>query len=155
MENERSRPDLHRRSPLAHVRVAEDNVKTAITTGIGVRLVARVHDRPTIHRVDADEHAEEIGALRNLIDARLTGGALGFDAHFAGAGKNLPCNQKWKNAGDNSIPWNVAAHQIIVVATVAVTEEVGVVLVKANFLAGFEFLVPPTRAFREDAFARF
>jgi hypothetical protein len=64
-------------------------VEPSILAGIGVRLIPRVHQRASIHRVDADQDAEEIGALRNLKHTGLTRRALRFNPHLAGAGKNL------------------------------------------------------------------
>ena len=71
IENERCSPDFHRRSPLAHVRVAEDDVKPPITARVHMRLVTGINQRAVIHRVNAHQHAEKIRALRDLINAWL------------------------------------------------------------------------------------
>src|SRR5437762_3055121 len=57
--------------------------------------------RPPVHRVDANDHAEKIRALRNLINARLTRSAFSFHAHFAGAGENLARDQKWQDRAED------------------------------------------------------
>src|SRR5438270_5437498 len=114
-------------------------METAITTRVHVRFVAGVDERTAIHRVDADDHAEKIRALRNLINSRLTRTALAFDAHLSGAGENLAGDQERQNGADDAVPRHIAPHEIVVVATVTVPEEVGVVLVKANFLPARQF----------------
>src|SRR5262249_59000021 len=100
-----------------------------------VRLVAGIDERSAIHGVDADYDAEEICALRNLIKARLTRRAFAFHAHFAGAGENLAGNQKRHDRADDSVPRTFPPRQVLILATVAVPEKVGVVFVKANLLA--------------------
>ncbi len=88
-EHQRGRAHLQGGGDLAHVRVADDDVETPVTAAVGVRFVARVDERAAVHRVDADDHAEEIRPLRNLVQARLTGDALRLDAHLARARENL------------------------------------------------------------------
>src|SRR5215207_5021551 len=101
-----------------------------------MRLIARVDQRPTIHRIDAYHHAEEIGTLRNLIDSRIPLAALTFNSHFPRAGENLASDKKRQDARDDPIPWDIAGHQVIVMATVAVAGKIGVVLVKTDLVAG-------------------
>src|SRR5207244_13641438 len=134
-EHELDRADFQGGCPFAHVPVAENDVKSAIATGIDVRFVAGVDERTPIHGVDADDHAEEIGALRDLKKSRLTRTAFAFYAHFAGARKNLARNQKRQNRRNDAIPRHIALHEVIVVTAVAVPEEIRVVFVEANFLA--------------------
>ena len=153
IEHERGRPDFHRRRPFTHVRVAQDNVEASITAGIDMRFVAGIDERPPVHRVDADDDAKKIRALRNLIYTGLTRRALGFDAHFSGSGKNLACDQKRQDSGHELVPRHIAAHQVIVVATVAVPDKVGVVFVKTNLAPGWKFRVSTPRALGQDAFA--
>ncbi len=128
-------------------------MEAPITACIDVRFVARVDERPPVHRVDAHEHAEKIRALRNLIHAGLTRRALRFDAHFSGSGKNLARDQKRQDAGNEPVPRHIPAHQVVVVTTVAVPDKVGVVFVKANLAPGRKFRVSTPRALGEDAFA--
>ena len=155
IEHERSRADFQGGRPLAHVGVAQDHVKAPVTAGIDMRFVARVDQRPAIHRVDADHHAEKICALRNLINSRLTRSAFSLHAHFAGASENLTGNQERQNRADDPVPRHIALHQIIVVAAVAVSEEIGVVFVEADFLTLRQLQIPPPRAFSENPLARF
>src|SRR5262249_10505664 len=81
--------------------------------------------------------------------------AFAFDAHFAGAGENLAGNEERQNAGDDPITRNIAAHQVVGVATVAVARIIGVVLVYADLVAGRCFLISATCPLREDTLARF
>ena len=104
-------------------------MEPAVATGVGVRLIAGVDKRPAVHGVDAYEHAEEIGALRNLINAQLADRTFGFDAHFAGPRKDLARDEERQNTRYDSIPGQVAAHQKVVVTTITVSDEIGVVFV--------------------------
>src|SRR5437763_15594184 len=101
-------------------------METAITTRVHVRFVAGVDERTAIHRVDADDHAEKIRALRNLINSRLARTALAFNAHLSGAGENLAGDQKGQDPADDAIPRHIAPHEIVVVATVTVSKKIGV-----------------------------
>src|SRR5438046_8735996 len=80
IENKRRSPDFHGRGPFAHIRVAEDDVKPAITASVNMRFVPRVDQWPEIHRVNAHQHAEKICPLRDLISPRLTRRTLRFGA---------------------------------------------------------------------------
>ncbi len=120
-----------------------------------MRLIARVHQRASIHRVDADQDAEEIRSLRNLKHTGLTYRALRFNPHLAGAGKNLSRNQKRQSSGDDAVPWDIAPHQVIIVATVAMTEKVGVIFIKPDPFAVRQVRIPASGAFGQNPFARF
>src|SRR5215813_6178643 len=111
-----------------------------------MRLVASIDQRAAIHRIDAHNHAEKIGTLRDLIDAGLALCTLGFNSHLAGACENLPGNEKWQHSSNDPIPRDIASHQVIVVATVTVTGKVGIVFVKANFKSGGQLLISASRA---------
>src|SRR5436309_14369126 len=102
-----------------------------------MRLIARVDQRTAIHRVDAYHHAEKIGALRNLIDSRIPLAAFAFNPHFARAGENLASDKKRQDAGNDAIPRDIANHQVIVMATVAVTGKIGVVLIETDLVTGW------------------
>ena len=54
-----------------------------------MRLIARIDERALVHRIDADERAEEVGPLRDLKHAWLARGALPFHSHLAGAGERF------------------------------------------------------------------
>ena len=154
LEDERGGADLERSRDLAHVGIANDDVEAAVPGDIGVGLVAGIDDRAPVHRVDGDEHAEEIRALRNLEEARLAGSPLPFPAHLAGARIYLARDEERDHARDDAIPRHIAAHEIIVVATVGVADEVGIVLVEADLTAGVrELLVPAPGALFQDALA--
>ena len=120
-----------------------------------MRLVAGVYERTLVHRIDAHEHAEEVGALRNLKHSRLPGRAFPFDPELARAGENLPCDQKWQNARDELVPRDIAPHQVIVVAPIAMPGEVGVVLVQAHLVVWREFQISPARALSQNPLAGF
>ena len=93
--------------------------------------------RAPIHGIDAHNHAEKIGPLRNLKYSGLTGGAFCFHSHFAGAGEDLAGDKERQHACHNAIPWQFARDQIVIVAAVTVTHEIGVVFVKPHLLLGW------------------
>src|SRR5437867_12592995 len=101
-----------------------------------MRLVTRVDQGAPIHRVNAHNNTEKISTLRDLINAQFALAALRFYTHFARPRENLPSNEKWQDTGNNLVPGDVATHQVIVVTTVTVPGEIGVVFVEANFVAG-------------------
>ncbi len=84
----------------------------------------------------------------------LARGPLAFHAHLAGAGVNLARHEERHDAGDDALPGDIAAHEVIVMAAVGVADEIGVVLVEADFAAGLgQLLVPAPGALLEDALA--
>src|SRR4030095_14191404 len=101
-----------------------------------MRLIACVDQRTTDPRVEANHDAEKIGAVGTLRDSRITLAALALNPHFPRAGENLASDKKRQDAGDDPIPRDIAGHQVIVMATVAVASKIGVVLVKADLVAG-------------------
>src|SRR4029453_5921109 len=72
--------------------------------------------------------------------------------HVSSAGEDLAGGEERQNTGDDTIPCDVAAHQVIIVAAVTVPDKVGIVLVKPNFITGRQLLISSARALREDAF---
>ena len=155
-ENEGGGADLERGGNFAHVGIAKDHVEAAVPADIGVGLVAGVDDGAAVHCVDGNQDAEKIRALGNLEKAGLAGSLLPFHAHLAGAGVNLPGDEKRDDAGDDAIPRDVAAHEVIVMAAVGVADEIGVVLVEANFAAGIgQLFVAAPGALLDDALAGF
>src|SRR5438046_493173 len=130
-------------------------MKPAIPARVHMGLITRVYQRSPVHRVDAHDYTEKIGALRDLIIARLALPALRLYTHFAGAGKNLSSNKKRQNTGDDLVPRNVATHQVIVVTTVTMPGEVRIVLVEANFVTGRQLLISAPCAFCKNALAGF
>ncbi len=94
-------------------------------------------------------------ALRNLVKPRLARRAFGLHPHLARARENLPRDQEGQHVADHPFPRHVAVHQVIVVATVAVADEIRVVLVKPDLAAiGRELLVASPGALGHDPFAR-
>ena len=77
-EHNRGGADLEERRDLAQVRVADDHMETAVLLWVGVRLVARVHDRALQRGLEPDLLLEEVGALADLEVASL-GTVLGAD----------------------------------------------------------------------------
>src|SRR6516162_2683176 len=132
LENKRHRPEFHRNSELAHVRVTENYMEPAILSRVGVWLVSRIHNGPAIHRVDADQHTKKIRSLRDLKNSRLPGCALALNSEFARARINLAGDEKGNNITHQTIPGNGPAHQIVVVAAVTVTDKIGVILVQPD-----------------------
>ncbi len=63
--------------------------------------------------------------------------------------------KKWQNARDEPVPRDIAPHQIIVVAPVAVPDEIGVVLVQPHLLVRRQFQISPARALRQNPLAGF
>ncbi len=57
-------------------------------------------------------------------------------------------------SADHPVPRHVAAHQEIIVAAVAVADEIRVVLVEPHLAVGQQLLVPAPGALGEDALAR-
>src|SRR5256885_1561296 len=88
-------------------------MEPAITACIHMRLIARVDQGAPIHRIDAHNYAEEISALRDLIDAGLALGTLSFDAHLARPRENLASYEKRQHSSDNPVPRDIASHQVI------------------------------------------
>ena len=59
--------DLQEGGDLGEVGVADDHVQAPEALGVGVRLVARVDDRPLQRRLQPDDLLEELGPLRQLV----------------------------------------------------------------------------------------
>ena len=108
VEHDRGRPDFQGCCPLAHVRITDDDMEASIPAWIGVRLVARIDERPLVHGVDAHQRLEKIGPLRNLKCARLRPGAFRFDPELSRARKNLTRNQEGQHARHQFVPRQLA-----------------------------------------------
>src|SRR6185369_10438098 len=124
-------------------------MKPSVATRVYMRFIACIDQRTTIHRIDAYNDAEKIGTLRNLKDSRIPPAAFAFNPHFPGAAKDLASDQKRQNTGNDPIPRNVAGHQVIVMATVAVPGKISVVLIKADLVPGRQFLISAACTFRK------
>src|SRR5204862_6817744 len=102
-----------------------------------MRLVTRIDQRAPIHRVDAHDNTEKISTLRDLINAQFALPAFYVHTHFARLRENLSRDEKRQDTGDNLVPGDIATHQVIIVATVTVPGEIGVVFVEPNFVPGW------------------
>src|SRR3954471_5753880 len=109
-------------------------MKSPVLRWVRVRLITRIHERSFVHRIDAHEHAEEIRALRDLVNPWLTSRALGFDPELARSGKNLARDEKRDHTRHDLIPRHITSHQVVVVAAITVTDKIRVVFVEANLL---------------------
>jgi len=83
---------------LRHIGIAYNDMETPKLRMLGMRLIARIDDRPLDHRIEIEQAFEKIGALRNLIFRRS---GLIFRTDLAGPGENRPGDQEWdQHAGD-------------------------------------------------------
>src|SRR5205807_10280818 len=147
--------DFHGCGPFAHIRITKDHMEPPVAARVHMRLVPRVDQGAPIHRVNAHDNTEKISTLRDLINAQFTLAALCFYTHFSRASKNLSSNEKWQDTGNDFVPGDVATHQVIVVTTVTVPGEIGVVFVEPNFVPGWQRLVSAPRALCKNALACF
>jgi hypothetical protein len=115
------------------VGVAHDHVEAPVLLAIRVRLVARVDDRPLHHRIERDLGLEEVGALRDLVLARVP---AVLRPHLARAAVHLPRHEERHQALDDLLEGRAAVHQVILVRSVAVAFPVAVVLVDQHLRAG-------------------
>ena len=114
-------------------------------------LVAGVDQGAAGHGVDAGDDLEEVGALGQLVEARV-GLGICLDADLAGAGVDLAGHQEGQQGGDDVVEGDRPGQQVVLVAAVAVALEVGVVLVEAD---GAPVVAGPgaaPRALQQDAF---
>ena len=106
-------------------------MEAAVQFAVRVRLVAGIDDRSTLHRVHALEFREEIAPLRNL-KPRTNELVLFFPAKLAGTADDLAGHEKRHHRRAQHVPREFPRHQVILVAAVAVTAEVRVVLVEQD-----------------------
>src|SRR6267143_968552 len=126
-----------------------------VAARVHIRLVTRVYQEFSFHGDNAYANTEKISTLRDLIKAQFTLAALCFYTHFSRDSKNLSTNEKWQDTGDDFVPGDVATHQVIVVTTVTVPGEIGVVFVEPNFVPGWQTLVSAPRALCKNTLACF
>jgi hypothetical protein len=81
--------DLEQGGRLGHVRVADDHMQAAVALGVGVRLVARVDDRPGTGGRAGDAFPDVLGALRQAVD-----GAAWRLQDLARAADELACDEE-------------------------------------------------------------
>ncbi len=108
---------------LRHVRVAHDHVQPPVPLGVGVRLVARVDDRPGRRGGAGDLLADVLGALREAVvePARRL-------QDLAGAGEDLPGHEERDQRLGEPLERDVPRHEVVLVAPVRVARRIGVVL---------------------------
>src|SRR2546425_13345591 len=91
--------------------------------GVGVGLVAGVHDGPRGGGGARDLLADVLGPLAQAVVE-----AAGGLEHLAGAGKDLPGDEERDEGLGQALKGDIAADQIVLVAAVGVAGRVGVVL---------------------------
>src|SRR4029079_15439392 len=107
-------------------------METAIFLPVGVGLIPGVENRPVVHRIDTQLSFHEIAPLRELIGPRNETGFLRFDANLSCSGNHLPAGEKRHETAHESSKRDGARHEIIIVAPVAMTVKIGVVLVEMD-----------------------
>src|SRR5215469_3208399 len=122
-------------------------MESPIFSWIRMRLISRVHDGSPVHRVDAHQYTEEIGSLRDLKHSGLTGRSLSLNPEFTRSRKDLPGNQKRNYIRYQTVPRNGAAHDVVIVTSVTMAYEIGVVFVEPDLTLGGDLPVPPAHAF--------
>ena len=111
---------------LRHVRVAHDDVQAAVFLPVGMGLVAGVDDRALDHGVERHLGLEEVGALRELVLARM---AAVLGTHLARAAVHLAGREERQQVLDDLLEGGPAVHQVVLVGAVAVALAIAVVLV--------------------------
>ena len=150
-EHDRGGAHLEECRHLAQVGVARDHVEPAVELRVGVRLVARVHDRALQRGLETDLLFEEVGALADLVVDRR-GTVLGAD--LPGAGEHLARDEPRQQVAHERCERHLAVDEIVLVRAVRVALAVGVVLVDDDLLARLDH--SPRREHRagEDALPR-
>ena len=150
-EHDRGRADLEERRDLAEVRVADDHVQPAVLLRIGVRFVARVHDRALERGLEPDLLLEEVGALADLEVDRL-GAVLGAD--LARTGEHLAGDEPRDEVAHERRERHRAVDEEVLVTAVGVALAVAVVLVDDDLLARGQQLAGGVHRAGEDALPR-
>src|SRR5215813_10061852 len=102
-------------------------MQATIMLGVSVWLVARVDDRARRGRGARDVLADVLGALREAIVE-----APRCLEHLARAREDLASHEEGDERLGQALKWHVAAHEVVLVATVAIARRVGVVLEKED-----------------------
>ena len=139
LQHDRRGPDLQERRDLAHVRVADDHVEPAILVRVGVRLVARVDDRPLERGLQADLRLEEVRTLRQLIRRPASLVPCGFRSDLAGTRVHLSGHEEGREIAHDVAERRGAVHQVVLVRAVGVALAVAVVLVDGQAWAARQF----------------
>ena len=129
-QHDRRRADLEEGRVLAHVRVADDHVQPAEALGVGVRLVARVDDRPGPGGRARHAFPDVLGPLAHAVHraaCRLQ--------HLARAGVDLAGDEERDEHVGELGEVAVALDEVVLVAAVGVAGGVGVVLEEVDLAA--------------------
>src|SRR3712207_4765537 len=110
---------------------------TTLFRSVGVRLVAGVDDRPGAGGRRGDALPDVLGALADAVDRPARG-----LQHLARADHDLPADQERDEHVGQPAELPVPAHQVVLVAAVAVAGRVGVVLEQVD-VAGDALLGQP------------
>ena len=129
-QDDRRRADLQERRVLAHVRVADDHVQAAEPLGVGVRLVARVDDRPRSCGGARHAFPDVLGALRDAVHRA----ACGLQ-HLARARVDLAGHEERDQHVGELGEVAFALDEVVLVAAVRVAGAVGVVLEQEHLAA--------------------
>ena len=123
------RPHLEEGGDLGQVGVAHDHVQPSVTMGIGMRLVAGVHDGTLEGGLEPHLLLEELGPLGELkVDVvAVVGGCLA--AHLAGTGEDLTGHEVRSDPAYHSSEGRGPIHEVVLVGAVRVALAVRIVLV--------------------------
>src|SRR4051812_26307878 len=106
-------------------------MESAKTLRVRMRLVARIDNRPPLHRIDTLQFAEEIAPLRYLKGGRDKS-IFRFHRELSRPGNDLARDQKRLNPIGEIVPRQRTGQQVILMAAVAMAQEIRVVFVKPN-----------------------
>jgi len=87
-------------------------MQAAIARGIGVRLIAGIDQRPTVHGIDTGYDLEKIRALSQLVGSSPSLVVL-LDTDLAGPGKDLTGHHKGQQPIDHLLERNLSTEQKI------------------------------------------
>ncbi len=107
-------------------------MESSISLGVGVGLIAGVHEWPLQRGFEADNLFKELGSSADLKCRSVAPGLICFRPDLSGAGNDLPRDEMWEHAADEIIKRNSAIDQIVFVRAVGVPFAIGVVLVDPN-----------------------
>ena len=152
LQHDRGRPDLQELRDLAHVRVADDHVQAPVLLRVGVRLVARVDDRPLQRGLEPHLGLEEVGALRELVDRPAALVPWGLGPELPCTAEDLPGDEERRQVADDVGEGGLPVDEVVLVGAVGVALAVRVVLVDheaaASPAAGWR---PPAASVRGSA----
>ncbi len=142
--------DLEVGRDLGQIGVADDHVQTPVAVGVGVRLVAGVHDRALQRGLETHLDLEEVGPLRDL-EAVLA--AVLADSHSTGAADDLAGDEERHEVANDHVERRRPRHQVVLVRAVGRALVVGVVLVQVDRGVHPRHRGHPSGRLGHDAFA--